>query len=177
MSDVLYALVADGEVVEFRHYEPLTDQSELAPHKPRMLPVITEGEDYDPVREVREGPELIVEADRVRRVYTVRAKTEGEVEAMKLGKIFAIKTEAGARITGMMPTHRQMNALALAMQMVLLHGQDWQAWPQEAKDAVQPTLQAWEAIKAVRDASDDAELAVKVMSDPADVEAFDATGW
>jgi hypothetical protein len=49
----------------------------------RWLPVIDTKPDYDSGTQVREGPVVTVNANDVTRVWTVRAKTAEELDAMK----------------------------------------------------------------------------------------------
>lgn len=88
-----YALVKDGEIVEFRNYAPNVDQDELAPGKPRMLPVETLIAEFDPVAEVQQGPAYEVEAARVVERYTSRPKNPDEIAAMIAAKDAEIETE------------------------------------------------------------------------------------
>lgn len=88
-----HALVKDGEIVEFREYAPNVDQSGLAPGKPRMLPVETVYDDYDPVSQARLGPTYTVESARVVERYASRAKNETEIAAMISGKDAEIEAE------------------------------------------------------------------------------------
>lgn len=90
---MIYALVKDGEILEFRADAPNVDQSTLAEGKPRLLPVEVIAEEYDPVSEVLEGPTYEVEASRVVERFTARAKNSDEIAAMKVRKDAAIEAE------------------------------------------------------------------------------------
>jgi hypothetical protein len=58
-----------------------------------MLPVVIEGFDFNPITETRDGPVVEVEAARVVKRYTVRAKNAGEIAAMKAAKSAALEAE------------------------------------------------------------------------------------
>lgn len=90
---MMYALVKDGEVLEYRNYEPNVDQSELAPGKPRMLPVEEEVDEFDPVTEVLDPTTEVVEEQRVVLKRTKRAKNEDEIVAMQQEKDEAIEAK------------------------------------------------------------------------------------
>ena len=56
----------------------------------KWLPVEVTDPPYDPSSQVKEGPVLSVLADRVTRIFTVRAKTAGEIDADKDGVVSAM---------------------------------------------------------------------------------------
>ncbi len=89
----LYALVQGGVVLEYRTVAPNVDQTKINRSKPKLLPVEVENETYDPVSQVREPYAVVVEASRVVHRYTVRAKNEDEVAAMKDAKEEEIERE------------------------------------------------------------------------------------
>lgn len=173
----LYAVVKAGEITGYRSTAPNVDQSTLAEGKPRILPVEVENEEFDPITEVRTGPEMIVESIRVRKVYTVRDKSEDEIAAMKAAKVSAIKAEAQKRILAIMPAYQQTNWLAKGMEMSMVHGPDPASWPVEQQQAANVVLTKWAQIEAIRARSNEVEADVLALTDPADVHAFDTEGW
>ena len=173
-----HALVRDGKIEEFRDYAPSVDQSKLAAGKPRMLPVVVENDVFDPVTQVREGPELVVEAARVVERFTVRAKTADEIEAMRLSKISKIKAIAERKILAIMPDHKQRNALALGIEMVATHGSDPAGWPADMRAVHSALMGQWASIKAIRAASNTKEAEVAALKTASAVHGYDVTmGW
>jgi hypothetical protein len=90
-----HALVKDGEFIEYRNYAPIGNQNNLAPGKPRMLPVVTIQPAFNPITHVQEGPVREVEANRVVERYTNRQKNPVEIAAMIAEKAAAIDAEFG----------------------------------------------------------------------------------
>lgn len=173
-----HALVLNGEILEYRDYAPNVDQSELAPSKPRMLPVVKVNEKFDPVTQVRTGPQYIVEVNQVSEAYTVRAKNEGEIAVMKAAKIAAVKREAERRILAIMPEYKQRNNLALGVELVTSHGPDPAQWPEQAQALFAAVTAQWGQIKTIRQASDAKEAAVNALTSPVEINDYDAlAGW
>lgn len=77
-----YALIQNNEILEFRNYAPNVNQSELPNHKPKMLVVEIEEEDFNPVSQIKEGPTYEIESFRVIEKYTSRDKNLEEIRAM-----------------------------------------------------------------------------------------------
>lgn len=88
-----WARVKDGEIQEWVYLEPNVDQGTLAPGKPRILPVVTEADEFDPVTHVLEGPTYEIETARVVERFTSRAKNEYEISEMIAGKDAEIEAE------------------------------------------------------------------------------------
>lgn len=88
-----WARVKNGEVLGFVYEEPNVDQSTLAAGKPRILPVETESDPFDPISQVREGPTYEVEEARVVERFTSRPKNENEIAAMIAEKDAQIEAE------------------------------------------------------------------------------------
>lgn len=173
-----WALVKDGEILEYRDYAPEGDQSKLAPGKARMLPVEVTDPAFNPVTQVRTGPVVTVLATKVKEVYSVRAKSADERDAMRAEKVAAIKAEAEARIVAIMPRDAQVNALAQASEAVLTHGPSPADWPVELQTAASDNLAKWAAIKAIRTRSNELEAGVAALTTAAEIDAFDpAQGW
>lgn len=173
-----HALVRDGKIEEFRDYAPNVDQSKLAPGKPRMLPVVVENDAFDPVTQVREGPEIVVEAARVVERFTVRAKNADEIEAMRSAKVARIKAMAERKILAIMPDHKQRNAQALGIEMVTKHGSDPAGWPADMRAVHSALMGQWASIKAIRAVSNTKEAEVAALKTAAAVHGYDVTtGW
>lgn len=169
-----WALVKDGFIIEYRDYAPVGDQSLLAAGKPRMLPVVEENADYDPVSQVRDGPDIIVEAAQVVRRFTVRAKSADEVAAMRAAKVAQVKSIAENRITAIMPEYAQRNALARGLELVTTYGQAPSEWPSDAQAEYAQIMSAWGAIKAIRAKSDQKEAEVAALQTSAEIASYDA---
>lgn len=173
-----YALVKDGDIISPNVQEPNVDQTLLAEGKPRRLPVVTVGAEFDPVSQVREGPDLSVDGDTVVESWTVRDKNADEIAEMKSAKVAVIKAEARRRILAVMPEHAQLNALALGQEMTLLHGPDPSGWPTQALAVYAEVMPKWAVIKAIRAASDAMEADVASLDTPAEIAGYDiSTGW
>ena len=76
-----YALVVEGSILEWRDFADTPP--DLARKGVAWLPVEITDPPFDPATQVRSGPVTTVEADRVSRVWTVRAKTAAEIDADK----------------------------------------------------------------------------------------------
>lgn len=88
-----YALVSpQGAILDERAFDEAPPTT-LATGKPRWLPIVEVNAAFDPVSQVRTGPMNTVEAARVLRTYTVRAKNEDEVGAMIAAKIDGLEAE------------------------------------------------------------------------------------
>lgn len=199
MTTFTHALVRDGAVVLRSNEAPNVDQSTLAEGKPRWLPIEVEGETFDPVSEVREGPELLVEADRVLYRYTVRVKNADELAIMRSVKQAAIDLEFEARwqapiehtVGGVARSfHADQAAVDNVSGIVLLivsgvpvpNPRPWTPvgsfTPVDITHAELIGLGA--AIAARKDAlfvkKKAAQAAVEALTDPAEIEAFDAAG-
>lgn len=144
-----YALVKDGEVLEYRDYAPVGDQSKLAAGKPRMLPVEVSDPDFDPATQIKTGPEIVVQKDKVVERYTVASKSlddrKTEMQAAIRAKRWEIETGGisfgGATIRTDEVSQAKLNgAVALFDKDPTLTGIDWEAapgvWTQVSKDAV-----------------------------------------
>lgn len=74
-----YAIVDNGSIVGFRHFNTVPN----LPGKPyrQFLPVVETNPSFDPETQVKTGPVVTVEAERVTRVWSVRDKTAQELDA------------------------------------------------------------------------------------------------
>jgi len=200
-----HALVKNGEIVEFRNYAPNVDQSELAEGKPRMLPVETIRDEYDPVSQVHEGPSYTVEADRVIERFTSRAKNQNEVAAMIAAKdaeieaeftrlycapiaysvggveyTFHADTNARENITGVLQMYREAALVGLTLP-------DPRQWtPMGSADPIEISRAELAGLGITIGARKDAlhtikkarQKALAAMTDPAEIGAVDPiTGW
>lgn len=88
-----HALVHNGEIIEFRNYAPNVDQSKLAAGKPRLLPVETIREEFNPATQVQSGPTYEIGTKKVIERFSVHPKNDSEIAAMKADKDAAIEAE------------------------------------------------------------------------------------
>jgi hypothetical protein len=94
---------------------------------------------------------------------------EPTLESLQAHCVLSIKAEARRRILLIMDKDQQDNALALATEMMIAYGLDPVAWPVEARATYEATLPKWEAIKAIRAASNEIESGM-----PGDIESLKA---
>lgn len=164
--------VLNSEIVETRDFEGAAPT--LAPNKGAWLPEVVEGEAYDAVSQVREGPVQTIEAGRVLVAYTVRTKSAEEVAEMRAAKLQAIKDEARRRILARYPEWKQLNMTKRAMQLVDIRHDRLLTEVEEFERQALIAASAW--VDAVRTRSD--ELEAQVPADPAGIYAFDPlAGW
>lgn len=174
----MYAIVKDNEIIGYRSEAPNVTQATLAWGKPRILPIVIENEEYNSISQVRTGPELIIENDKVRKVYTIRNKNEDEILAMKTEKILAIKAEAQRRILEIMPSYQQTNWIAKGLEMCMLYGSDPSGWPEQQQLVASIVLPKWTQIEIIRAKSDEIEQNVLKFSNPIDIYTFNIMeGW
>jgi hypothetical protein len=92
-------IVIDGGVEilrEFRLYDLAAGGVKtLANGNPAGRPVETTDPPFDPATEVREGPTITILADKVTEVFTVRAKTQEELDADQLSTDIGALRSAG----------------------------------------------------------------------------------
>ena len=200
-----HALVKDGEIVEFRNYAPNVDQSELANGKPRMLPVETVEDEFDPISQVREGPTYEIEEARVVARYTSRAKNQDEIAAMIAAKDAEIEAEftrlycapvtysvggqeyqfhadtnARENITGVLQMYREAALVGLTLP-------DPRSWtPLGSADPIEISRAELAGLGITIGARKDAlhtikkarQKALALLTDPAEIDAVDPlTGW
>lgn len=113
------------------------------------------------------GVEVKLTADEIAARDAEAAAWEPIIRA---NAIAAVKAEAGRRIEAIMPDYKQRNALAFGMETVIEYGPDIANWPDDRQE-MNAVLQArWDAIKAIRAASDRIEAMDPVPSDFAERE-------
>ena len=193
-----YALVKNGEILEWRDYAPNVDQAALAPNKPRMLPVIETP--YDPITHVDDG--FDVQATQV--VRLVRVKNADEIESMRERKSNEIESEFASRwqlpithsVSGQSyEWHADQEAVDNITGVLLAYGEaerigltlpDPRNWT--PKDSLAPVsitraelIGLGLAIAARKDAlfvtKKQKQYAVTQLSDPAAIDSYDAAGW
>lgn len=167
-----YVRILKGKIVERGLPEPIGDQSKLASHKPRILPL----EVVRPtpkVGEVLEGPTVEILPKKVIETWIIRSLTGSEMDGAVEMKVRQVKDEARRRIVAIMPEHQQLNWTARAIELSLTHGADPTNWPTEDRAAVPVVLARYEKIKAVRAKSDEIEAALLALTKPADILTFD----
>lgn len=72
-------------------------------------------------------------------------------------RIKEIKDECAKRINGVLPDHKQRNALAREMELLMLFGPDLEFWPPNASDERQQYRTAWTEIERLRAVSNELE--------------------
>lgn len=172
-----YHLVRGGEIVESRDFAEGETIPDLAGNKGEWLPeLVVDYEPFDPISQVRTGPVRTISAIAVVLDYTVRDKSEDEIEAMRAAKAVEYDAEAGARILTLMSEVQQRNSLALGMEMVTTHGPDPTQWPAPEQAIYADVMARWVAIKAVRTRV--AALKAAIPDVPTEIVALDASeGW
>jgi len=145
------ARIDNGAVAEIRD---LVLDDVPAHKRGAWRPVVEDKPDYNPLIEVRSGPEVIVEPDRIVKRWTVAARPADEIRS-------AIKGEAYRRIVARYPEWRQANMTArgVELQDIWRRNGAWSAAEQSEADIL---TAAWAWIKAVRTASD----AIEAISPP-----------
>lgn len=172
-----HALVRNGTIIEFRDYAPVGDQSLLAPGKPRMLPVVIEGNQFNEVTQVREGPSFVVEATRVREVYTTRNKNAAEISLMKEDKIASVRGECSRRLNSTIMFSAQIQALTRLVQLIYSHT-DRTGWPAGERALAAAMLNRLSNIQSFLDVQDAKIADVTALNTPTAINSYDETvGW
>lgn len=177
-----FAKVLAGEILDWRDDPVLTDQSTLAPSKPKWLPVIVEEPPFDPAIQFLEGPVNDVQADRVVQRYTVRDR---ELATLQADQLAAIRAEAQARISAVVAGSRdvplervvvkEINALARAS---ALNSKGRSSWTKAEAAEAQQLENVWAAIASLRAKSNVKEAELLALTDLSAVVAYDPlAGW
>lgn len=173
-----YALVKNGEILEFRNYAPNIDQKLLTEGKPKMLIVEDVIPEYDPqVQKLQKEYEVLEEKVVVK--YTILDKSKKDIKLLITKKIQLIKDEARRRIYEILLDHQQINAMAKGLEMLLLHGfpQDGK-WPDGQQNKISGLIAKWNSIETIRHKSDELEASLYALKDPKEISAFDPLeGW
>ncbi len=103
-----YARVEDNTIVEYREFA----EGEIPAHKSHIWRIVEDTPpSYNPFYQVFFGPQVVIEADRVRYVYTVEDKDPTELK-------YLVKAEAQNRILSKYPIWRQSNMLSEKIDLV-----------------------------------------------------------
>lgn len=95
-----YARIHAGEIVEILDIPggaPAGSVVGAHSTKPYLLPVEETRPEVDPVAEIEEGPTVTIGKDKVVRVWTVRAKNSGEIDALRVAAKRRVEREFQAR--------------------------------------------------------------------------------
>lgn len=196
------ALIFKGEVVRYVDSEPSPgDLTKPHPSKPHVVPVVEEAADFDPVGQTKGPKQVVVDDDRVVWSWPVFDKTEAEIEEMRAGTREAIEAEFERRwqlpigfTVGGHPHewHADANAVGNISGVVLMIAAGVSVpnpRPWTPKGSLQPVdithaelvgLGATIALRkdalfAIKKAK---QAAVAAMTDPHEIDAYDATtGW
>lgn len=196
-----YARVSpEGEILE-RVWLDAAPPVTLAANKPRLLPIVEEGANFDPVSQVREGPETTVEPERVLVAWTVRAKSEAELAAIIEAKVADLEIEYRRRnalpfeaeVDGVVRTWHGdpegmgnvegINILIACNPALVSNPRPWKPYEAElinvSHDGFAAIGLAFAARKDLNFATlQSLKAAVRALTDPAAVAAFDPlAGW
>lgn len=134
-----YARVEDNKIVEYRDFA----DGEIPTHKAHLWKIVEEILPiYNPFYQISFGPEVVIEEDKVRFVYTVEDKDPVELK-------YLVKAEAENRILSKYPLWRQNNLLVEKIELVskpVLTEEE-----QAALDAINSQLQEIDKIRACSD--------------------------
>ena len=105
---MIYAKVEDNQIIEYREFA----EGEIPAHKSHLWKVVEDiVPSYNPFYQVIFGPEVVIEEDKVRYVYTIEDKDPIELK-------YLVKAEAENRILSMYPLWKQNNMLAEKMALL-----------------------------------------------------------
>jgi len=173
----LYAKVQGGNtILEYQEFDTVNDQSQLAPNKPKWLPVVEVNAAYNAVTQVREGPVIAIAATQVTWTYTVRAKNADEVNQMRQRKLNEVHQEATIRLTPKAGAagSQQLDALTRLVQLIYKYT-DRTAWSQPDKNQVTASIQRIQDAASMRVAEDTKVTELQALVDPAAIDAYDST--
>lgn len=173
---MLRALVFEGTVVGISTTRPEEGDKVVPGTKPHLVPITIDKPDCDPDRQILErvGYEVSEDQLAVTERWNVRDLTELEMDILVGKKILQVKEEAGKRILDIMPTHKQINWLALKAEMDLTYGA-FEDWPIEVKNSVAVVLPLWGKIKVLREQSNEIEATVASSKDPKEIRSYDVS--
>lgn len=173
---MLYALLSPaGEILDYRTFTVEPEGLDVAPSKPRLVPVTgQEPPAFDAVTQVLEGPEIEVAEGSVLWTWTVRAHTPAELTSLRGAKASEVKAEAAARILNLYPDWKQRNMTARGVELLAIRAD--RAWTPEEATESDDLKAAWAVVSAIRAASNAVEAAIP--ADAAGIAAFDImAGW
>lgn len=152
----------------------------LHPNKGVWLPRVVENESFDPVTQVREGPEIIIEEDQVREVYTVRDKDSSEIAAMKTALVRAIRREEVRRVQAAMDGGKFFAMVTLGFMGMIASGSlDRAAWNAQVRNSFNPLYDiARTTLIAIHSAAVTKEAEASALTTAAEIAAYDINaGW
>lgn len=167
------------KVIEYRADSALGPRPP-ATNKPYTVPVVEENATFDPITQVRvEPPQVIIEANRVRWVYTLRAKNTAEIDQMRESKIGGVHNEATRRLQPISGASMSQQIMALTRLMQLIYKYtDRTAWSTADKNIVQQCVARLQSVEPNRDVEDNKVGELQALTDPAAINSYDTTtGW
>lgn len=103
-----YARVEDNQIVEYRDFA----DGEIPAHKAQLWRVVEDiVPSYNPFYQIIFGPEVVIEEDKVRYVYTIEDKDPVELK-------YLVKAEAQNRILSKYPQWKQSNLLISKIELL-----------------------------------------------------------
>ena len=103
-----YARVEDNKIIEYRDFA----DGEIPAHKAQLWKVVEDiVPSYNPFYQVIFGPEVVIEEDKVRYVYTIEDKDPVELK-------YLVKAEAQNRILSKYPQWKQSNLLISKIELL-----------------------------------------------------------
>lgn len=166
-------------VIEYRENSANTGNV-AAPHKPYLVPLVTENDLFNSVTQVREEPPLvIIQSNQVIWRYTVRNKTVDEVNAMRQMKMNMVHEQATDRLTPKPGAagSQQLQALTALVQLLYKYT-DRTSWSAADKTTVTNMIKRVQDAQAMRVTEDDKVSELQVLTDPTTIDNYDpTTGW
>lgn len=178
-----YAILdKENNIVSYEYYGEEPNPSHIKHYNglPLVRKVVSVNEEFNPITHVRSPLPVQIEINdtEIIETYELREKNSYEITAMKNAKKQQIKEYAQQLIYNIMPQYKQINTLALGMEMTIQYGPDPNNWPAPIQAINNQTLLAWAAIKDIRIASDIKELEVDDLTTAQEVHDYDITiGW
>lgn len=145
-----YARVEDNKIIEYRDFA----DGEIPAHKAQLWKVVEDIiPSYNPFYQVIFGPEVVIEEDKVRYVYTIEDKDPVELK-------YLVKAEAQNRILSKYPLWKQNNLLILKVELVAKA-----SLTQEEQAALDDINSQLQEIKEIRGFSDVLEAMSPIPED------------
>lgn len=126
----------------------------LSPNKGKWLPRSVVNPAYDLTTQTADFAVVVTDTE-VQHIFTIRDKTEAELDADKTSQITMIKVEAGQRIQERYPLWQQLNMTALGTELNRIGETNWTPEQASQMDDLQA---AWDWVKSVRATSDRLEI-------------------
>jgi len=138
-----YARVEDNKIIEYKEFA----EGEIPAHKAHLWRIVEDiVPSYTPFYQVIFGPEMVIEENKVRYVYTIEDKDPTELK-------YLVKAEAENRILSKYPLWKQNNMLALKID--LMSNPTLTEQEQIVLDSINSELQE---IQAIRNCSNAIEI-------------------